>query len=60
MQQFLCLKNWRSAEILAKRMHVEDYRILGLVGANGNSMIIGGSSGYSDEHVYKRGSLGFC
>ena len=55
MQQFLCLKNWRSVEILAKRMHVEDYRILGLVGANGSSMIIGGSSGYSDDHVYKRG-----
>ena len=60
MQQFLCLKNWRSAEILAKMMHVEDYKILGLVGANGSSMITSGSSRYSDDHVYKRGSLGFC
>ena len=51
MQQFLCLKNWRSAEILAKRMHVEDYRILGLVGANGSSMITGGSSVITTQKV---------
>lgn len=50
-------KDLGGVELLARRLQIEVHRVIGLAGANDSSMIIGESSGYSDDQLYSQKRL---
>ncbi|KAH7567631.1 hypothetical protein JRO89_XS07G0108400 [Xanthoceras sorbifolium] len=51
------LRELGGVELLAQRLQIEVHRIIGLAGENDNSMVIGESSRYSDDHFYSQKRL---
>ncbi|KAJ4837727.1 hypothetical protein Tsubulata_038110 [Turnera subulata] len=51
------LRELGGVELLAQRLQLEVHRIIGLAGDTDNSMVVGESSRYSDDHIYSQKRL---
>ncbi|XP_042508612.1 E3 ubiquitin-protein ligase UPL2-like [Macadamia integrifolia] len=50
-------KDLGGVELLAQRLQTEVHRVIGLVSADGNSMVIGGQSRYDEDRLYSQKRL---